>query len=463
MIKQSIRSTIEQYMLDHHINLSAFAKLSGVNRGMISKMLNGNPPESCSVTQLDLLTQAMDLQAGELYPLYVNESMSEQLHWRRAKPFLLRCAELHRLDCLEQMVELISEDQKHVSWLFTTAEELFELQYMDAAAILYESTVEIDQTKFSERLIMSYYRLFKIYNSDPKRGFEAALQFIPYRIHLPEHYALDGLIMLADTYAIREDWEKVEKYADELRKLAKGIYRTKGWQSESFKPLRPLVYYYAQGYLYKAGSYEHRKMFKENKKWIAGYSDLSWFEGLDEAGRMVVNRFKVYAEGNYLINELKTGNLDKIPEYINFIKKHPSEILDGLINLIDTANNYKFFIDQELKKFSVDIEKIGDFTNTINPEGISYTKNFKRYRYSIFFKKYGFYLLRKKQYNQGITNILQSLQISVKISNNDSMINSTMSLFEMNRDNSSNLQKSLYTDICREVLNNEKENYYELV
>lgn len=135
MIKQSIRSTIEQYMLDHHINLSAFAKLSGVNRGMISKMLNGNPSGSCSVTQLELLTQAMDLQEGELYPLYVNESMSENLHWRRAKPFLLRCAELHRLDCLEQMVELISENQKHVSWLFTTAEELFELQYMDAAII----------------------------------------------------------------------------------------------------------------------------------------------------------------------------------------------------------------------------------------------------------------------------------------------------------------------------------------
>lgn len=71
--------------------------------------------------------------------------------------------------------------------------------------------------------------------------------------------------------------------------------------------------------------------------------------------------------------------------------------------------------------------------------------------------------MRKKQYNKGIANILQSLQISVKISNNDSMINSTMSLFEMNRSNSSDLQKSLYIDICREVLNNEKENYYELV
>lgn len=189
---------------------------------------------------------------------------------------------------------------------------------------------------------MSYYRLFKIYNSDPKRGFEAALQFIPYRIHLPEQYALNGLIMLADTYAIHEDWEKVEKYADELRKLAKGIYRTEGWKSESFKLLRPLVYYYAQGYLYKAGSYEHRKMFMENKKWIAGYADLSWFEGLDESGQKVVNRFKIYAEGNYLINELKTGNHNKISEYIKFIKKHPSEILDGFITLIDTANNYKF-------------------------------------------------------------------------------------------------------------------------
>lgn len=463
MIKQSIRSTIEQYMLDHHINLSAFAKLSGVNRGMISKMLNGNPPESCSVTQLDLLTQAMDLQAGELYPLYVNESMSEQLHWRRAKPFLLRCAELHRLDCLEQMVELISEDQKHVSWLFTTAEELFALQYMDAAAILYEATVEIDQTKFSERLIMSYYRLFKIYNSDPKRGFEAALQFIPYRIHLPEHYALDGLIMLADTYAIREDWEKVEKYADELRKLAKGIYRTKSWQSESFKPLRPLVYYYAQGYLYKGSSYEQRQMFNENKICISEYSDLSWFEGLEEEGEQIVKRFKIYAEGNYLINELKFGKFIMIPKYIDFIIKYPSEILDGLITLIDTANKFKIFIDSELQQLSDYIEKIDEFSNVSNPEGISYSETIQNYRYSAFFKKYGIYLLRKKEYSKAIKNILKSLEISVNISNNDRMINSTMILFEMNRDNSSDLQKAIYSDICREVLQNEKEDYYEFV
>lgn len=460
MIKQSIRSTIEQYMLDHHINLSAFAKLSGVNRGMISKMLNGNPPESCSVTQLDLLTQAMDLQEGELYPLYVNESMSEQLHWRRAKPFLLRCAELHRLDCLEQMVELISETQKHVSWLFTTAEELFALQYMDAAAILYEATVEIDQTKFSERLIMSYYRLFKIYNSDPKRGFEAALQFIPYRIHLPEHYALDGLIMLADTYAIREDWEKVEKYADELRKLAKGIYRTKGWQSESFKPLRPLVYYYAQGHLYKAMSYEHRQMFDDFRKWIDGYADLSWFEGLDEVGKRDVENFKMFAQGNYLLCDIKAGNPKAIKDYLDFMSTHPSEVLEGLITIIGSANKYKFLIDKELNLFASHIKDFEKISTSSIEEDIAYKESFQTYRYSIFFKKYAIYLLRNKRYNEGITNILQSLKISVKISHNDSLINSTMSLFEMNRDNSSDLQKAIYSDICREVWSNEKEDYF---
>lgn len=388
---ESIRSTIEEYMKKYQISLYGLSKLSKVNRGVLSMLLNSNPPQLCSVRQLDRITESIGLEEGDLYLFYAEECIEEKAHFRRIKPLLIRSAELNKLDYIQQIISLLSENTKKTKVIFATAEELFDLQLFDAAAILYDSITLAEKSRQSSNLAMSYYRLFKIHYDNPVKGFELAVQFISYRNYLPEHYILDGLIMLVDTYATCKDWENVEQYADELRTLAKGIYRTKGWQDSSFKPLRPLVYYYAQGHLYKAMVYEQRQMYDDFRKWIDGYADLSWFKGLDEAGKSDVENFKMFAQGNYLLCDIKSGKQEAIQDYVEFISKHPSEILEGLITIIESANKYGFCIDTHLKQFSNHIVQFEE--NSIIPinEEIKYKLIFQRFRYFLFFQKYAFY------------------------------------------------------------------------
>lgn len=427
---ESIRFYIEQYMKENNINLYGLSQLSKVNRGVFSMLLNSNPPQLCSVRQLDRITEVIGLEEGELYLFYAEECISEKAHFRRIKPLLIRSAELNKLDHLKQIVSLLSENTKKIKVIFVTAEELFDLQLFKAAEILYDSIVLAEKSRQSSNLAMSYYRLFKIHYENPVKGLELAIQFISYRFFLPEHYMLDGLVMLIDTYVIREDWESVEKYADELRTLAKGIYRTKSWKNDNFKPLRPLVYYYAQGHLYKAMAYEHRQMYDDFRKWTDGYADLSWFEGLDEAGKHDVENFKIFAQGNYLLCDIKLGNQRAIKEYVEFISEHPSEILEGLITIIESANRYGFCIDRELEQFSnhiIQFEK-----NSITPinEEIKYKIIFQRFRYFLFFQKYAFYCFHHQNKAEGNKNLLISLQILSIFSDNKNLENNIVGMIK---------------------------------
>lgn len=427
---EAIRSNIEQYMEEHNINLYGLSKLSKVNRGVFSMLLNSNPPKLCSVRQLDRITEVIGLEEGELYLFYAEKCVEEKAHFRRIKPLLIRSAELNKLGHLRKIISLLSENTKKIKVIFATAEELFDIQLFEAAEILYDSIILTEKSRQSSNLAMSYYRLFKIHYENPIKGFELAIQFIPYRNYLPEQYMLDGLIMLIDTYVIREDWESVEQYADELRKLAKGIYRTKSWKNENFKPLRPLVYYYAQGHLYKSIIYEKLQMYDDFRKWTDGYADLSWFEGLDEAGKRDVENFKIFAQGNYLLCDIKSGNQNVIKDYVEFISAHPSEILEGLITIIESANKYGFCIDRELEQFSTHIVQFEE--NSIKPinEEIKYKIIFQRFRYFLFFQKYAFYCFHHQKKSEGNKNLLTSLKILSTFSDNKNLENNIVSMIK---------------------------------
>ncbi|ECH9276596.1 XRE family transcriptional regulator, partial [Salmonella enterica subsp. enterica] len=153
------------------------------------------------------------------------------------------------------------------------------------------------------------------------------------------------------------NWSEAEAYADELCTLAKALYDRKVWRYSDFKPLRPLVYYYGRGYLFKSGSYEYRGMFEEAKKWIAEYADLSWFDADDETQTAVIEQFKMFAQANYLCMDIKAGDRSKIPKYVQFLEDEPDELVEGLITLIESANRHQFYIDDILDRFSEEIEK----------------------------------------------------------------------------------------------------------
>lgn len=73
----TIRSTIETELKQRGYTFSSFSKISGINRGTFSTMLNSNPPKPISVRQMDLITKALGYPEGWLYELYIDECFHE--------------------------------------------------------------------------------------------------------------------------------------------------------------------------------------------------------------------------------------------------------------------------------------------------------------------------------------------------------------------------------------------------
>ncbi|MEF2966440.1 helix-turn-helix transcriptional regulator [Paenibacillus sp. M1] len=456
----TIRAEMEDHIKREGITLHHFAELSGVNVGTLSGIINGNRP--ISVGQLDLITTAMGFSEGYFYDLYADECFVPTApHWRRMRPFLLRCAELKRHDCIEQVLTRLLDDLKQVGGIFETAELMFEQGWKEAAVILYESVIESERSNHSERLAMSYYRLFQIHQGDGRKGYKAAMQFLPYRYRLPESYALDGLLMLAEVHALKFNWSEVEIYVDELRQLALALYNKKAWQESDFNPARPLVYYYGRALLIKSGTYEYRGLFEECKKLIPEYADLSWFEGLDEDGKAEVKLLKMFARANYLCVDIKAGNRSLIPDYVRFLEEHPDEIIEGLITLIESANRHQFFIDDILTKYSAEIEDYKELDNNSWFSHGSVKSNYKEstniFRCSVFFRNFALYHFRKGLYEEGLDNILYSILLSLSLGGKE-LIVTNMAIFELHREYSSEAQRKKYSEFCRKVWENEKQN-----
>ncbi|MNZ48246.1 hypothetical protein D3C78_659850 [compost metagenome] len=457
----TICAELEDFIKREEITLHYFAGSSGINAGTLSGILNGNRP--IAIGQLDRMTYAMGLPEGSLYDLYIDEFFIPPVsHWRRLRPFMIRCAELKKCSCIRRISNRLLKDLRQITGIYDTAEILFEKGLYEAAAILYESVIASERSSHSERLAISYYRLFQIFQNDSHKGYNAAIQFLPYRYRLPEAYALNGLLMLAEVHAVRFSWTEVENYADELSDLAFKLYKRQVWKSGDFNPDRPLVYYYGKSYLFKAASYEYRGMFAEAKNWISEYADLSWFEGLDQQGLDEVDNLKLFAKANYINLEIKAGDRNRIPEYVCFLEDHPDEVVEGLITLLESANRYHFFIDEIIIKFSYKIEQYRNVgtDHWLAQRGVtnSYSKKaLYNLRCSVFFQNFAVYNFRKGLHREGLKNLLYSMAISVTLDNKEHIVNS-MVMFELYRRFASDQQCQTYNNLCRNLWDHEKVN-----
>ncbi|OAB46191.1 DNA-binding protein [Paenibacillus glacialis] len=454
----TIRSEIEEYIRQSGIDLQSFSKSVGMNQPMLSAMLDSNPLP-ISIEQLDLITAGMGFSDGQLYDLYIDECIrTNDPNWQTIGSFLIRCAELKNHECIRKVLTCLVEYSNQTESIFESAEFLLEQGWQDAAAIMYESVIESEELGHSERIAISYFRLFQIYRKDGHKSFMIAMHFIPYRNRLPEGYALDGLILLAELFAFKQRWDEVENYANELTQLAEKVYLNQIWKDAEFNSSRPLIYYFGQGYLFKAGSYEHRGMFAESKIWIEKYADMSWFEGLDETGIQELKQFNMFARANILSVEVKAGNLTRVSEYLDILKQHPREIVEGLTTLIESANRNNFFVDEFLDIFKDQIAKYRiDHKEGWNNQSASYyyKEPYYTYRFHIFFRTYALYFFRKKLFKEGLENVIQSFRLSFTINSKDGMVNS-MTLFEMHRQHATQEQQSVYSGICKEVWEHEE-------
>ncbi|GED28764.1 hypothetical protein BAG01nite_48660 [Brevibacillus agri] len=110
-LQRSLRSEIEKIQKQYGYTLSKLSALSGINHGHLSDILRGN--RAMTIRQLDALATAFEQPPGWLYELYPDECFAkERVSRPRVIPYLIRCAEIGRQDCIQPIVSKLLDEQK---------------------------------------------------------------------------------------------------------------------------------------------------------------------------------------------------------------------------------------------------------------------------------------------------------------------------------------------------------------
>ncbi|MFS0873397.1 transcriptional regulator [Paenibacillus xylanilyticus] len=446
----TIRSNIEDYIRKQGYTLQYFADISGVNAGTLSAIIKGTRP--IAMAQLDLITQGMKLEEGHFYEIYGAECFVESApHWRRLEPFLLRCAELDKLDCIQRVIQQVTDDRSYVSELFELAESMFERGQKKAARMLYECVAECEKYQHSERLALCQYRIFTLsLGQDQHENLRAAVHFEPYINRLDEERQLDAIKDLANTYSALRYWDKLFTLADELGRKAEIIqtYTKKNVDKASRVTSYPLFVYKAYSSLLKATASERLGKYEEALRYTKAYADLIKIIEPDDEDIFYIIKFKGWEEANTYLYHLLMGDKNVLPAYVDFIERNQKELLPALVNIMEAANKYDMDVDEVLDKFGVQMTSVDTLIQ-------GYSKQVKLDLYITFLVELSIYHLARGRYEEGMKQLMECLASAIKINNQSDIIH-CVALYEKYRNKASKEIESQYHSLMTEV-----ENYYE--
>lgn len=428
--QNSLRAEIKKAILSESTNFAEFSRRSGVNRGVFSLILNPSSPKPISLNQLETIGKALDKESGWLFELFVEECFfNGKPNRRRVEPFLIRCTELGRTDCIHQVLSRLKEDSKYVDMVFEISEALYLSGKNIDALNFYEFVVQNATVIHAEKLAVSHYRIFRSsIGEEHEKNLRTLLRFEPYCKDLPVHYRLDALMKLIDlhfSFAEWDDsddrWKHVEYYSKKLFLLADQVYESikthQKTRKESLQlPLeKPLVVYYGYSFLSLGNIMLNREKFTQAYTYIAMYEDLSWFEVLDESAKVQIARFTMYAHINWNSLELMEGKEEAIEQCMDLIEAYPEATLSSWVNLLSAANRYGFNIKAHVEDLFKKIEEQGlPFTAITTQNEI--VKN--RY-YLEFYYEQSLYYLNEHERDKALTSIKKAVQIADQINRFD--------------------------------------------
>ncbi|WP_336763961.1 helix-turn-helix transcriptional regulator [Paenibacillus sp. USHLN196] len=420
----TIRSYIEDYIRKQGYTLQYFADISGVNAGTLSAIIKGTRP--IAMAQLDLITQGMKLEEGYFYEIYGAECFVESApHWRRLEPFLQRCAELDKLECIHKVIQEVTDDRSYISELFEMAEGMLERGQTKAARMLYECVAECEKYQHSERLALCQYRIFTLsLGQDQHENLRAAVHFEPYINRLDEERQLDAIKDLANTYASLRYWEKVFNLAEELDQKTKILqsYTKKKIDKIDRLTAYPLFVYRAYSNLLKSSVCEKQGRYEEALVYTEFYAKLANVSEPDEEDQIFIDNFAGWAEANTYLYKLMMGDHSVLPAYMEFIEENEEEILPAIINILEAANKFDRNIDDILYKFS---DRINSEINCLK----GYTEQMKNEIYAAFLLERSLYHLNRHEYPEGLKQLMHCLRESVRFNNQTDIIH-CVSLYE---------------------------------
>lgn len=410
--KITLRDALEQMIDEQGYSLSQFSKISGINRGILSATLNGNPPKPISIKQLDQMTQALGKEEGCLYEHFMNECFEDgKANWRRVRSLLVRCVELELIDILKRASYLLLENLTYIQHIFDLAEELYLNKNKDISVHFYNCIIEHERDSHSERLAISQYRVFR--NSigiKIENNFRAAILFAPFRHYLPPYLLLDALVNLCNISYTIQDWKNVKLYADELNQTTKLMYTYK--ENKNPEPERDLVVYYGKSYLLKLIALTNESKYLEAEKILSYLQDFEWLDKTSKKTLLEIKKFKLYAKLHKYNLKLLQGDQNYLKEYILLIKNYNQEQLASLLVILKASNLHNWDIDYLLN----------DFHSLIYPEDImdylvsrheTYYIETEISQYISLYYQLALYQCNKGTYDDKLEKILLALESTV--------------------------------------------------
>ncbi|WP_246054323.1 helix-turn-helix domain-containing protein [Paenibacillus anaericanus] len=453
MNQKTIRAELEDYLKKNYITINQFAEVSGVNSGTLSSFINGN--RSISIPKLDHITEGMGLKEGTFYDLYVDECFTHpSLNWRRLRPLLYRCAELDKLDCIGRLLEMMTNNLSYTPLLFDIAEDLFKQGQRAAAALLYERVAESEKYQHSERLALCQYRLFILaLCKDHAKNLRAALRFEGFVGRLDEMDQLDAMKDLANTYLTLHMWDKMDKVAKRMERLANIHYKYRYEQSrkEEFHkdPTMPLFAYILYAHILCSSVCVERGDYDLGLQYVSLYSDMSWVREDTEESHRLMNQCKMWAKANSYLIRLMKGEIEVLPEYVAYIEQYEEEILLALFMILQIANRNQFNVDDILLRFE---HQIPEFKARQGEEG-RYTPLVIEDRYAHFMAELTLYYMNRGEYEKGMKYMLAGLESALKINSKICIIR-YVGLFEQFRYAASLESQIIYKNLICNVQNN---------
>lgn len=443
-----IRDQLELYLKSNRLSISQFSQRSDINSGTISGILNGTRP--ISMQHLDGITSGMALPEGHFYELYIDEYIAgATADWRRLRPFLGRCAELGKLDCITKVTNEIMDNLSYTPMLFDLAEQWYGEDNKAAAMVLYQRVAESEKMQHSERLALCHYWMFTIsLGDDLEANLRAAILFEGYVSYLDELDQLDALLKLAYTYGALRRWNKVDELAQKLHKISIMEYklhcRSTRSADKQHKPERPLCSYPLYALLIRSVVCEEKGNYEEALHYLNLYSNPDWLQADSEESRQTLEQFREWGIANTMLYRLMSGNFEVLNEYINYISSQEDEIFTAIYNIVQAANRFHYNIDSTLERFATHIS-VKVYENKIS----DYNQQIMNEQYACLLVELAKYDLFNNR-NKGIEYILQALHYSLKINSEKNIIR-CMALFEKHRDQATSLEKIAFNNLASEV------------
>ncbi|MBR2565776.1 MAG: helix-turn-helix transcriptional regulator [Paenibacillus sp.] len=443
-----IRFYIENHLKDKGYKLQQFSEIADINVGTLSAIIRGT--RLISMNQLDQITSAMGLEQGYFYEMYGVECFIESPpHWRRLEPYIHRCAELDKLDIIQQVIIHVTDDQSYTDELFDVAESLYNKGMNESALIIYECVADSEKYQHSERLALCQYRIFLLHKTLSKfDNFNASVKFEPYIDKLNEEVQLDAIKDLANVYCAIHLWDKVDVWSRELERKAEFQLKFQSRRRKNKKRLTayPLFTYAAYANLLISCVYEARKEYEKALKYIEKYLKIIEIQNPTQEDQKLIDLFRIWGEGSQYAFGLLLGQENLISPYLDYIENNPLEILSGFITILQSANRYSFNIDYALNRFENQI----NLFNTNMQIKSGYNDQMLNSMYQEFYYELASYQIKKRNYSIGIDALLICLDLTSS-SKDDLMCVKCLDLYGEYRSEANETQMKNYKNVIEKL------------